>query len=63
MRQQMIDLLTATVTKLMSGRFLFALSSSFVFVYMAVEGTLPDDDVKAFIGMAMTFYFTQSNKD
>lgn len=45
--------------KLLSGRWILTVVSAAVFGYMAVNGTMPAEDVKMVLGIVITFYFTR----
>jgi len=63
MNKPMEDLIIKSVTKLISGRFLFASSSAYVFVYMSVTSMLPAEDVMLVLTNIITFYFTKKHYD
>lgn len=54
------DAILHILMKLSSGRWLVTVAAAIVFVYTAIKGILPPDDVKMILGIVITFYFTKN---
>ena len=59
-RSLMEKVLERVILKVTSARWVIAIIVASTFAYLACAGKMPADDVKVFIGIVLTFYFTKS---